>query len=939
MASTTKVFTIKVNGVDQAINSVNELEDSIKGLESELKSAEFGSDNFKQLKQELIVARTNMEEFNVSSEAVKKGQIADGFLKMGEAAAGAVGLISTALVSFGASSEDIEKVQAKMQTVTAALGSVKVITEALNAENRKSIKVAFDSAKAYVSAALARTREALAAKAAALATEGASKASLGAGRAITFLQNSLKTGPLLIIAGVVAAAAAAFALFQKNSRDAVEAVNKTTQDAIDGVATLLEGERKKAAVQEANSKQEIARKKAEGASATELANLEAKFARERNAQAEVIAQLSKQRILDGPNVIAQLVAERKAAEKEIENLNKKKDVVDQIAVQQRIINEKTLAISHETAFQTALEKELSNTLSERIDIKTSEIAAETNLREQQEAAAKEAKAKADAEKAALKSLEDQIAARLELSKTGLGISEIESNIAKIEEALGDLDQTTIEGLQSASILQRQLLDERVKLLDDAAVVAKKAEEKITTDLIAQLDARRKEGHLSNEEYAKEFEDINKASANNQETIQNKLNDDKKKSNDDYNKSVKDNTDAEVKIKEDGAAKQLDLEKAKLEGVKNANDRIVDDEKKTSVERIDAVKRSGQAQIDIINKDAEQQLIGLKKDSVEYKTVIQNRDNAIIEQTQATADKITEIEDAAKAARIAAAVKLANQIGEAIGEAVQIAQQIISAIAAENDARIEESKERIAELDQIQSDLISKQNGLEDELQTARGQRAEDLLSQIDAARAAREAAAKQEQAQNAILAAQEEKKARLAKASAIATAIQTTVQAGLAVATAFTANAGTPIVGVIAALAFVASLIGSIAAIKSAAKFEKGGLVEGKLHKDGGTMIEAEHGEFVVNRKATANNLSVLKEINSGGSKSLARKYENGGVVGISDTTFNALNSNSNSNISMRIDQMNSAMVELANRPIYTAITDVNDGQKNFTKIKNSVSF
>ena len=46
-------------------------------------------------------------------------------------------------------------------------------------------------------------------------------------------------------------------------------------------------------------------------------------------------------------------------------------------------------------------------------------------------------------------------------------------------------------------------------------------------------------------------------------------------------------------------------------------------------------------------------------------------------------------------------------------------------------------------------------------------------------------------------------------------------------------------------------------------KFEKGGMVDGNLHTSGGTLIEAERGEFVVNRHATAEYLPVLKAINN----------------------------------------------------------------------------
>ncbi len=47
-------------------------------------------------------------------------------------------------------------------------------------------------------------------------------------------------------------------------------------------------------------------------------------------------------------------------------------------------------------------------------------------------------------------------------------------------------------------------------------------------------------------------------------------------------------------------------------------------------------------------------------------------------------------------------------------------------------------------------------------------------------------------------------------------------------------------------------------------KFEKGGFVDGNLHASGGTIIEAERGEYVINRHSTADYLPAIKAINDG---------------------------------------------------------------------------
>lgn len=53
-------------------------------------------------------------------------------------------------------------------------------------------------------------------------------------------------------------------------------------------------------------------------------------------------------------------------------------------------------------------------------------------------------------------------------------------------------------------------------------------------------------------------------------------------------------------------------------------------------------------------------------------------------------------------------------------------------------------------------------------------------------------------------------------------------------------------------------------AIIDAQKFEKGGWIDGKRHRDGGTLIEAEKDEFIVNRSDAQKNKSLLESINKG---------------------------------------------------------------------------
>lgn len=112
----------------------------------------------------------------------------------------------------------------------------------------------------------------------------------------------------------------------------------------------------------------------------------------------------------------------------------------------------------------------------------------------------------------------------------------------------------------------------------------------------------------------------------------------------------------------------------------------------------------------------------------------------------------------------------------------------------------------------------------------------------------------------------------LGKAAAIA---ETTINTYMAAQKAYSAMAAIPVVGpalgAVAAAAAVASGLMNVAKISSTdVKYEKGGLLKGKSHNEGGIPFtvagrggfEAEGGEYIVNKRATAMYFPVLEAIN-----------------------------------------------------------------------------
>lgn len=88
----------------------------------------------------------------------------------------------------------------------------------------------------------------------------------------------------------------------------------------------------------------------------------------------------------------------------------------------------------------------------------------------------------------------------------------------------------------------------------------------------------------------------------------------------------------------------------------------------------------------------------------------------------------------------------------------------------------------------------------------------------------------------------------------------------------FSGFSGIPVVGVGLGIAAVGLMLGAFAAAKikafqlvkqtGAEQYGDGGEVGGRLHRDGGTLIEAEKGEYVINRKSTDKYADLVEAIN-----------------------------------------------------------------------------
>lgn len=147
----------------------------------------------------------------------------------------------------------------------------------------------------------------------------------------------------------------------------------------------------------------------------------------------------------------------------------------------------------------------------------------------------------------------------------------------------------------------------------------------------------------------------------------------------------------------------------------------------------------------------------------------------------------------------------------------------------------------------------------------------------------------------------------------------------------------TNIVAVASTLGLIASTFASVKALSSdLPKLQKGGIISGPSHAEGGVpvkmasggMVEAEGGEAIINKKNTALFAPVLSAINSYGGN--GDKFERGGIVSNGVPNTISTPSVTTSNI---IDQLQSINF----RPT-VSVVEINEAQTRVTEIENSTT-
>ena len=292
----------------------------------------------------------------------------------------------------------------------------------------------------------------------------------------------------------------------------------------------------------------------------------------------------------------------------------------------------------------------------------------------------------------------------------------------------------------------------------------------------------------------------------------------------------------------------------------------------------------------------------------------------------------------------------------IQESVGSFMDIMNAVWDAQDNNNDKEAEQLDKANEILEDKLNKQqeiveqhkskiDSIEDELSTARGDRRQHLIDQLNAEMAAqREAQAQEKKIQKEKEAnekKQDELEKKRKKQQYQRDMIQAVVNGAMAVTYALVNKWPVPAIPMAAlAASTAAAQIGIMAANKP---YAKGGLLEGKSHAEGGipvgnTGIEVEGKEYIIRKKSTAPNIEILDYINKSERKldldDFIEFYSSGkvkkNITQISPKsrfadggTIPTLNSDYSFD-----DRLLNAFEDYSNRPVYVSVQDINSRQK-----------
>ena len=123
-------LNLLLKGGSKAIKTIGELEEGLAQAREEIKGVEKGSADFKKLATAIQDASSEVKTLEKQMEGLEPQQKAEAFLKMGEGIAGGFAVGQGAMALMGVESENLEKVQVKVQAAISIAMGVRMMSEA-----------------------------------------------------------------------------------------------------------------------------------------------------------------------------------------------------------------------------------------------------------------------------------------------------------------------------------------------------------------------------------------------------------------------------------------------------------------------------------------------------------------------------------------------------------------------------------------------------------------------------------------------------------------------------------------------------------------------------------------------------------------------------------------------------------------------------------------
>ena len=119
-----------LQGGAKAVRTMAELEKGLEDARNEIKGLDKDSERFQELATAIQQASSEVKTLEKQMEGLEPQQKAEAFLKMGEGIAGGFAVAQGALALAGVESEDLEKIQVKVQAAISIAMGVRMMSEA-----------------------------------------------------------------------------------------------------------------------------------------------------------------------------------------------------------------------------------------------------------------------------------------------------------------------------------------------------------------------------------------------------------------------------------------------------------------------------------------------------------------------------------------------------------------------------------------------------------------------------------------------------------------------------------------------------------------------------------------------------------------------------------------------------------------------------------------